>query len=385
LKVYPYRPPIPHQIKRRLKMAKKRADGRYQKSFTHEGRRYTVYGRTNAELTQAVADKLQTLQSQKADHDDPLLKDYLERFVEYKRNKIKSPTVNSYMNFNRRFSQVTLPSGIRLVDLRLSEITPMDIKDTQQLLLDDGCISSTVNGYMVYLSSVLTQAVKEDLIDKHPCRLMESVRRTEMPAKDTIHRNLTDDEISKILTAAKTTYISQLLVVLLHTGMRVGEACSLLPSDVDMVNNIIHVTKTVSTSEDGNHVISSTPKTNTSNRTIPMTPAAKQAILNQMEYNKSMRFVGQIFLTGAGKTVTATRADYFLRKLCRQTGIERVTCHAFRHTFATRFIEQRPGEYKTLQAILGHANINMTLGLYAHITDETKAKAMQDIYIPTVI
>ena len=46
------------------------------------------------------------------------------------------------------------------------------------------------------------------------------------------------------------------------------------------------------------------------------------------------------------------------------------------HTFATRCIEagMRP---KTLQQILGHSSINITMNLYVHVTDEEKTKEMQ--------
>lgn len=52
--------------------------------------------------------------------------------------------------------------------------------------------------------------------------------------------------------------------------------------------------------------------------------------------------------------------------------------HVLRHTFATRCIENgmRP---KTLQMILGHSNIGITMNLYVHVTDDEKAKEVQNI------
>ena len=54
--------------------------------------------------------------------------------------------------------------------------------------------------------------------------------------------------------------------------------------------------------------------------------------------------------------------------------------HAFRDTFATRAIESGI-DPKTLQEILGHSDISMTLNLYAHVMDDTKHEAMQKIII----
>ncbi len=50
--------------------------------------------------------------------------------------------------------------------------------------------------------------------------------------------------------------------------------------------------------------------------------------------------------------------------------------HTLRHTFATRAIEagMKP---KTLQEILGHANIGVTMNLYVHITEDEKEKEIK--------
>ena len=50
--------------------------------------------------------------------------------------------------------------------------------------------------------------------------------------------------------------------------------------------------------------------------------------------------------------------------------------HTLRHTFATRCIEADMRRPKTLQQILGHSSINITMNLYVHVTDEEKTKEM---------
>ena len=70
-----------------------------------------------------------------------------------------------------------------------------------------------------------------------------------------------------------------------------------------------------------------------------------------------------------------------IKRICKQADIEQFTCHAFRNTFATRFIEQRPQDYKILSEILGHKDISITLNLYTHVMTENKVNAMQDIKV----
>ena len=54
---------------------------------------------------------------------------------------------------------------------------------------------------------------------------------------------------------------------------------------------------------------------------------------------------------------------------------EPLTPHTLRHTFATRCIE-RGMNPKTLQIILGHSTIQITLNLYCHVTDDTLISEM---------
>lgn len=65
-------------------------------------------------------------------------------------------------------------------------------------------------------------------------------------------------------------------------------------------------------------------------------------------------------------------------KLCDKAGIERFSMHVLRHTMTTRCIEggMRP---KTLQVILGHSNVGITMNLYVHVTDDEKTKEVKSI------
>ena len=80
-----------------------------------------------------------------------------------------------------------------------------------------------------------------------------------------------------------------------------------------------------------------------------------------------------IFLCRKGTPVKNSTYDTMLFKLCDKAEIPRFSMHVLRHTFATRCIEagMRP---KTLQTILGHSNIGITMNLYVHTTVEQKHK-----------
>ena len=72
-----------------------------------------------------------------------------------------------------------------------------------------------------------------------------------------------------------------------------------------------------------------------------------------------------------GTPVKNSTYDTGLFKYCDRVGIPRFSMHVLRHTFATRCIEggMKP---KTLQKILGHSNIGITMNLYVHVTEDEK-------------
>ena len=85
-----------------------------------------------------------------------------------------------------------------------------------------------------------------------------------------------------------------------------------------------------------------------------------------------------VFLCRKGTPVKNSTYDTMLFKLCDKAMIPKFSMHVLRHTFATRCIEagMKP---KTLQTILGHSNIGITMNLYVHTTEEQKQKEIDQI------
>lgn len=83
-----------------------------------------------------------------------------------------------------------------------------------------------------------------------------------------------------------------------------------------------------------------------------------------------------MFLCRKGTPIKNSIYDTALFKICDKVQIPRFSMHVLRHTFATRCIEggMKP---KTLQIILGHSNIGITMNLYVHTTEEEKLKEIE--------
>ena len=94
-------------------------------------------------------------------------------------------------------------------------------------------------------------------------------------------------------------------------------------------------------------------------------------------------WTGTLFKSAEGELLREYTVNREIKRICKQAEIEKFTCHGFRVTFATRFIEQRPQDYKILSEIMGHKDISITLNLYTRVMTESKITAMNEIKIKT--
>ena len=120
------------------------------------------------------------------------------------------------------------------------------------------------------------------------------------------------------------------------------------------------------------------PKSKSGYRTIPLTDEAIRLLKLQKKKNQLLPFISLewkdvVFVCRKGTPVKNSTYDTMLFKVCEKAGIRKIAMHILRHTFATRCIEAGMMP-KTLQTLLGHSNIGITMNLYVHTTDEQKQK-----------
>ena len=121
-------------------------------------------------------------------------------------------------------------------------------------------------------------------------------------------------------------------------------------------------------------------------RDIPLTDEVYNIIKRQEQLNRRVFGLepnGLIFRSSEGKILREYAINREIKGICVEAKIEPFTCNCFRNTFATRWIEQRPEDYKILSEILGHKDVAITLNLYTHVMQENKIKAMNDIFVKT--
>lgn len=208
-------------------------------------------------------------------------------------------------------------------------------------------------------------------------------------ASDTYHRALTEEEQKQFMQEVKTEWHYELIALLLCTGLRIGEATALTWQDVDYNNNVLHITKTVSRTEEGKYTIGM-PKSKAGIRDIPLNEGIKNILNSQKEKQQKMygNIIGMsqpVFEKIYGGTVynaPVNRAitDTLNRLEAKGKHIEHFSAHALRDTFVTRYIEQG-GSPQVLKTILGHSSLAMTMDLYSHVMPNTKQQEMNNVKI----
>ena len=235
------------------------------------------------------------------------------------------------------------------------------------------------------LVDMLEKAVASDLITKNVAKQIttEITKEEKNP-----RRVLTVKETEIFLTEAESTFYYNLFVVALETGMRIGELSGLQWKDIDYKNKVVHVRYSMTYfSKDGKYMFELHPtKTNKGLRDIPLTERAITALRKQYFVKQTINNSGKEPMEGFENLVFVTKNNrpttQFLVSECIDGIIKRVhknnpdlvfekfSPHTFRHTFATRWLEAGV-PIKTVSAMLGHSQLQLTTDLYMHVTQDS--------------
>lgn len=261
----------------------------------------------------------------------------------------------------------------------VSDIKPIHCQNVLNIMDNNGYADTTIKQTKATLSALFSDAVENDLINSNP--VTKSVKIPNRGREDSA-RVLTLEEQERFLLFAKNSVNYHHFLFILQTGLRTSELRGLKWEDVDFKNRILHIRRNVTYDSYNAKFIEGELKTKSGRRDIPITKTALDILETikcgrESKKNKVifLEFSDYIFLNIKGKLSPGSGYDKCLRIICEKAGIERISMHTLRHTFATRCIESgmKP---KTLQKILGHANISMTMDLYVHVTDDEKEKEM---------
>lgn len=364
---------------------RKRPDGTFEKRFTLEGKRYSVYGKTTKELNAKEIELRKQIEAGTYKNNRNITLDqYFNEWIKAKRTSIKGNTLKTYKShYKKHISPILGKRRVQVIERR--EVQNLQFDTMKKLSL------TTCNGVLKTLTIILNDAVNDEIIIKNPAKSIKMLKNEGKKAVETYHRALTEQEQADFMQEAQGSYYYEFIAFLLCTGMRFGEVAALEWNDINYKENVIHVEKTATFDEYGHFIIGETPKTSASKRDIPMNDTIRGVLKNQkakmqaFQNSKIIKFTNRVFLTINGDIVNNHAINREIKKVLETLEIkgkpmEHFTAHALRDTFATRYVEQN-GDMQTLKTILGHSSLSMTMDLYAHVLPNTKQKEMDNLLI----
>ena len=274
-----------------------------------------------------------------------------------------------------------------LGNTRLNKLSPALIQSTLNDLAEQRSHSTVKKAYNS-LYACLDFAVLRGDLDRNPARTVV------VPSNKQPHdiSSYNQEQIRRIVEEATSCYANGkskyrygwAIVLLLNTGMRVGELLYLKWKDVNIEQRYIYVHGDVAAAKIEEHytlIEQDRPKTAKSNRYIVLNNRAVQAL------EKLKALIGDSTRVVATKnsTIPATQKIYLtMQQILKRCGIEGThdIVHALRHTFATELIRQGT-DIKVVSELLGHSDISTTLRIYYHTIEEQKraaVTALEDFY-----
>ena len=305
---------------------------------------------------------------------------YYTWLFDYRIKDLKPKSFEKYEGIYRNYIKDSELGKIKLKDLRATHIQRYynKLQDTKPI--------STIKGINTRLKPCLGEAEKQGYIQKNYCKMVTLPKDNN---KKTI-QVLTQQQQKLFIEAIKGHKLEMLFLIALGTGLRLGELLGLKWSDIDFNTGILTVNRTLSRVKNqitGKYeIIEQTPKTKNSNRTIPI----PNDILNKLKEHKKNQskqrlFVGEgyinnnyVFTDDIGNPIDDKRPGRNLKSTLAKLSIEPIKFHALRHTYATRLFEANVPP-KTVQVLMGHYDISITMDIYTHVMEDTKLEAIEKL------
>jgi integrase len=285
----------------------------------------------------------------------------------------------------RRYSDFSKHIIAALGRIPLTKVTAQQIQGFYAKKLKDGLSTTTVHHIHGMLHRAYADALRMALVQRNVTEMVRPPRRRHFEIEP-----FSEEQAQAFLQAVAGDRFEALYVLALTTGMRLGELLGLRWRDVDINRAKLQVRMSVQ--EDGYKFVLAEPKTAHSRRTIGLSRTAVHALRwHRARQDQEKAKLGQgwddsldlVFPNTIGgimipDNLTGRNFKHFLEV----AGLPDIRFHDLRHTAATMLLRQKVN-VKVVSEMLGHADISITLRIYAHVIPDMQQEAanrMDDVF-----
>jgi integrase len=318
----------------------RRSNGIYYAAFCVNGKR--IYRSTNATELEAAKAALLELSREVAPDELPKLKlsEFKEQYLPYARTNLAPNTILLYEGALRSFVRI-------LGDKQMGHYTPFEIEKFKSLRLADEVSPSKVNMDYRSVKAFFQMAVKWGFIPRNP---FQGVKQLKIPQMRPVF--LTKEEFAQVTATITQPWFRELVTFAVMTMMRAGEIVNLSWESVDLPNKVIQVENTVDFRTKSRR-----------SRTIPMNDWVYQLLCACADRS------GYVFRFPDGRKLNIHYLSKKFKGYVKASGIRQdIHFHSLRHTGASWLVQSGASIY-AVQRLLGHSNIQVTMG-YSHLVTE---------------
>ena len=276
--------------------------------------------------------------------------------------------------------------------LRIDKVKQSDAKQwlikMQQV---DGRGYSSIHTIRGVVRPAFKMAVDDDLLLKNPFDFqLHTVVVNDSVTRDAITRQQERDFLEFVKNDKHFCRYYDGIFILFKTGLRISEFVGLTVGNIDFENNRIIVDHQLQRTRNMEYVIED-PKTEHGVRMVPMTPEVKECFKRVIENRKKPKvepiiqgYSKFLFLDKNNKPMVALHWEKYFHHICLKYNsiykvqMPKVTPHVCRHTFCSNMAKSGMNP-KTLQYIMGHSEIGITLNTYTHLEYEDAEKEMLEV------
>lgn len=306
----------------------------------------------------------------------------VERYISIKTGVRKNTCTNYNFVYNL----------LKKEDFSARLIASIHISDAKLFLIKlqkDGRDYSTIKTARGVLRPAFQMAVDDDLLRKNPF----GFELAGVVVNNSVTRQaITREQMRKFLKFIHDDNVYykyyDLVYILFHTGMRISEFCGLTVNDIDLENNVINIERQLQRTRDMIPYIEKT-KTNAGTRKLPITDDVAERFKSILESRDKPQtenvvdgYVGFLYVDKNGMPLVAMHWEHrFNHMVQRYNDIYRVqipniTPHVCRHTYCSNMAKSGMNP-KTLQYLMGHSDISVTLNTYTHLGLEDAAEELE--------
>lgn len=313
-----------------------------------------------------------------------LVERYLKTKVGMRPNTLANYNFVKNILANESFGQMKI-SKVKTSDAKLFLI---------KMQQEDGRGHSTVKTVRGVLRPAFQMAVDDDILMKNPFQF----ELAGVVVNDSVTREaITKDQMRKFLRFIHDDVVYckyyEVVYILFHTGMRISEFCGLTLKDIDLKNKTVNIDHQLQRTSKREYVIEPT-KTNAGTRVIPITDEVAEMFRSIIEDRPKYKvekvvcgYSGFLFLDKDHMPLVAMHWEHRFRSMLNRYNeiykvqLPKITPHVCRHTYCSN--QAKAGmNPKTLQYLMGHSDIAVTLNVYTHVgleDAENELRKMQNL------